>query len=173
MRAPRFRRAARQAGFSLIELMAAVTIFALIAAVTMQITDHAMDTSGQAQRARELRYLAEYKYEEVKVFEEFYDDILDGNFDDLEDERFKDFTWTLDIRDVVVFGNSNVEEAEYYFQDPADKEEEDTTTTTAPPTTGKAATPEELRELTLRVTAPDDAGPADYIEIVFLLPKVQ
>jgi prepilin-type N-terminal cleavage/methylation domain-containing protein len=172
MRSHHLRRGLCEAGFSLIELMAALTILGLITVVTSQITQHAADTASQAERARELRYLAEYKYEEVKTFEEFYDDILDGNFEDLENERFRDFRWTLDIRDVVVFGASNVEEAEYYFEDPDDNDDEDTTVT-APPANGANATPEELRELTLRVTAPEDAGPADYIEIVFLLPKVQ
>ena len=99
-----------------------------------------------------------------------FDDILEGDFSDV-DELYKDFTWTLDIRDVVVFGDSNAEEAEYYFESP--DENEDDTTAPAAGQAAAAAAPEELRELTLRVTAAAEGEPGDFIELIVLLPRVQ
>ena len=162
------RQRVRQAGFSLLELMAAVTIFLLIAATTMQIADHASDKAISARASRELRFLAEYRLEEIKIFEGDYDDILQGSFDDVDD-IYKDFEWELDIRDVVVFGQSSSEDAQYYFEEP-DNEESSTTGPNQPP----SGEPQELRELTLRVTAPTDGGgQGDSIEIVLLLPTLQ
>jgi len=158
----------RLRGFSLLELMAAVTIFLIIAAASMTITDSAADRALEARQARELRFLAEYRLEEIKVFEQEYDDILEGSFEDV-DEIYKDYEWELDIRDVVVFGQSTSEDAQYYFDEP-DKNEDDEASTTSNQPTGQ---PEELRELTLRVTAPSEEGNGDSIEIVLLLPTLQ
>ena len=159
----------RRDGFTLLELMTALAIFLIIAAATMEITDGANDLAIEARTSRELRYLAEYKLEQIKVFEEEFDDILTGDFGDFDDEdTYADYEWELGIDDMTVFGINSDEEAQYYWEAP-DKDEEQPQAGAAP-NQGK---PEVLREITLTVTAPESGGQRDSIKVITLLPTVE
>ena len=102
-------------------VLAARASEAVMALVSLQnSTDQALDSV----RARELRVLAERKMGEIQVFEAEYDDIYDNeDFDDYHDDLYDGWEWSLFIRDVVIFGTTNDEAAEYLFGDPEEDDE--------------------------------------------------
>lgn len=161
------------AGFSLIELMAAIMIFGLMASIWLVDLDRKTDLALGSVRARELRVLAERKLGEIAVFEAEMDDIFDN--EDLGKEygeQWDGWEWSLFIRDVVVFGETNDEAAEYLFGAPPEDDEEDES---AEEQQQRGET-QFLRELTLTVRAPggDDTGATDdSVTIVTFLPLVQ
>lgn len=165
-------RARGPSGFTLLELMAAMTIFGLMAAIWLVDLDRKTDLALGSVRARELRVLAERKLGEIAVFEAEMDDIFDNEkFDDEYGEEWEDWEWSLFIRDVVVFGETNDEAAEYLFGAPPEDDEDDQT---AEEQQQKGET-QFLRELTLTVRAPggDDTGATDdSVTIVTFLPLV-
>ncbi len=160
----------RERGFTLLEVIVAVAIFAFVAAVAGQTMANASYQSVAAQRARELRMLGEWKLGEVLTFEYFYDELNEGDFGDYG-ENWREWEWSLDIRDVTVFGESAAEDAEYLFGKPEEDEEE---TVPAPGAeTQKKGENQVLRELTLRITAPADEGDADTLELITFMPLVE
>jgi type II secretion system protein I len=178
----------RERGFTLLEILVAIAIFAFVAGAAMQTMSSADENAASAKRARELRMLAERKLGEILTFEAYYDDNMDGDFGDEYPEyktQFRDWKWQLEVRGspgppLIVFGISNAEDAQYLLGAPTD-EEKAAAATPASGTTGGAAQPgqpakkgdpQELRELTLRVTAPTDQGAADSVEIVTFAPVV-
>jgi len=168
------RRSAPAAGFTLIELLAAIAIFGLMTVTVLVGLDRATDMALTSVRARELRVLAERKLGEVQVFEREFDDIFDNErFDDEYGEIWEGWEWSLFIRDVVIFGETNDEAAEYLFGAP-DENDDDENTTDPDPQQQQGET-QFLRELTLTVRAPtgDDVGGADdSVTIVTFLPLV-
>jgi prepilin-type N-terminal cleavage/methylation domain-containing protein len=170
----------RAGGFTLIEILAAITIFAFIAAVAMATMANAGYLSSSGVRSRQLRTLAERKLGEVLLFESHYDDIDDGDFGDYEDlgEEFRDWKWQLDIRDVTVFGVSSQADAQYLFGEPTD-EEKTQATSGGGGNPGSASQQQKkgetqtLRELTLRVSAPAEDGSQDSVEILEFMPPVK
>ena len=169
------RRAPHAAAFTLLELLAAFVIFALMAAFALVDLGTKVDMALGSVRARELRILAERKLGEITLFEKEFDDILDWqDFEKDYGEVWEGWEWNLFIRDVVIFGETNDEAAEYLFGAPAEEEEDEPAQPGAgqPPQKGET---QFLRELTLTVRAPrgDDFGSVDdSVTIVTFLPLV-
>ena len=88
---------------------------------------------------------------------------------------WQDWRWQLDIRYVTMFGISTKEDAQYFFGAPTDEEKAAAQPaaggTPAPATPANKGAPQELRELTLRVSAPTDEG--DSVELIVLAPVIQ
>lgn len=159
----------RERGFTLLELLLALAIFGLLLTMSAGVLVDATDQVAIGRRSLELRYLAESKLGEIEVFEEEFDEILEGDFRD-RGEEFEGYEWSLDIRDVTVFGISNDENAPYYWPEDETAAEEDEESGQQQQQQGETQI---VRELRLRVSAPDDEGATDFIEIVTLLPLVE
>jgi len=171
-------RAARQprpadAGFTLLELMAAITIFSIMAGMVLVSLQDSTEMALTSVRARELRILAERKMGEILLFEAEFDDIYDNErFDDYDDELYDGWEWSLLIRDVVIYGDTNDEAAEFLFEDPGEDDETDPAATDAGAEEQKGET-QFLRELSLTVRAPTDDGEGgDSVTIITFVPLV-
>jgi len=182
----------RERGFTLLEILVAIAIFAFVAGAAMTTMSDSDYMAASGRRARELRMLAERKMGEILLFEQHYDEnlSLDGAFDQDYPEygdRFKGWTWNLEVRDIVTFGVSNQDDAQYLFGAPTDDEKQQAAAQTGsgstsgqPGTSGqqpgstapKLGKTQELRELTLKVTSPTDEGGGDTVEILMFAPKL-
>lgn len=168
-----------RSGFTLIELTAAILLFFIIVTFAYWAMGSSVDQSIRAETGRELRMLAERKLGEVAVFERFYDEQLGPEeFDDLPEEmreRYKDWTWQTDVRDVTVVGDQKDENAPPLYGEASDSatETKDESSSGTGGTAAKKGETQLLREIVLKVTAPGgDGGDGDSIEIVTYLPQV-
>ncbi len=168
-------------GFTLLELIAAITIFGFMSVMALVSMQNSTDQALDSVRARELRLLAERKMGEIQVFEAEFDEILDNrNFDSYGDELYDGWEWSLFIRDVVIFGTTNDEAAEYLFGAPANNDDENTDPAGTDPNANgdqeQEGETQYLRELTLTVTAPREdggGGGSDSVTIVTFVPLVE
>jgi prepilin-type N-terminal cleavage/methylation domain-containing protein len=174
-------------GFTLLEILVAVVIFAFVASAAMTVMADSDYMAASGKRARELRMLAERKLGEVLAFERHFDDLptTDGDFQSDYPEygdRFKGWTWSLEVDDFTVFGISSDPEAKYLFGAPTDDEKAQAAAQTSgagsssgasgqPGNASAAKTPEQkLRRLILRVSSPTDEGAGDTVEITMFAP---
>ena len=166
------RRSLAAAGFTLLELLVAISIFITMMTAILVFMDSSDVKVAGSLRARELRVLAEWKLGEVEIFEREFDDIFDDEDFDEYGDRWDGWTWSLGIRDVVIFGTTSDENAEYLFGAPDEDDEEQDQDAGGAPAEREGET-QFLRELTLTVKAPDDgAGENDSVTIVTFLPLV-
>ncbi len=163
---------ARTAGFTLLELLAAIAIFGIMAVSVIDHIDVVTTRALDSVRSRELRVLADFRLGHVTIFEREFDDIFVGqDFDDLDEDQWENWEWDLDIRDVVVFGTSSDEQAEYLFGEPEEADEINNPDQPGQPAANTGET-QFLRELTLTVRGPDIEGESDSVTIVTFLPLV-
>lgn len=171
-----------QRGFTLLEVLVAFAIFSFVAGAAIQTMSNCDHLSVSARRARDLRMLAERKLGEVLAFEEHYDagNVPEGTFEDYAEykDRFAEWTWQVEIRDVTVFGISTQEDAQYLFGEPTDDER----TAQSQPTGGQSGQPgqpakkgelQQLREITVRIASPAEEGTPDSVELVVFAPLVK
>lgn len=183
MRAPRRRR-----GLTLIEIVAALMIFALMGMYATWATAGAYDQALGAERARQLRMLAERQIGEALVFERVYDDErgdekpFEGLPDDLE-EMTRDWHWRLDVSDTTAFGENTDPAAPHLFGDATTDATAATTSSDTQQGGGsgtdgqsgaKKGEKQLLRQVILTVTAASESGDTDgdTVEIVMFLPPV-
>src|SRR5262245_17573107 len=172
----------RERGFTLLEIIVAVAIFAFIAGAAMQTMSSSDHLAGSALRARDLRMLAERMAGEVLTFDAHYEsEQRTGNFDGYQEykDRFDGWTWQVETRDVFVFGISSDENAEYLFGAPTDEEKTAQTATQSggqagqPGQPAKKSEPQKLREITVRVASPTEDGAPDSVELILFAPPLQ
>lgn len=167
-------RTAQRGGFTLLEIVMAMSIFFLVVSFSLVITADASDQALAAENARRLRMLAEMKAGEMAVFERYYDDEdgTDKSFENLPEELrelYRDWTWTLAIEDVTAFGKQKDENARYLFGEPdGESSTKDGTYPGAEPT--QKGDTQLLRQLVLTVKSPENEGEGDSIEIVTFMP---
>jgi prepilin-type N-terminal cleavage/methylation domain-containing protein len=181
-------RAPRSAGFTLLEVLIAIAIFAFVAGAAMATMSSSDELAIRAKRARELRMLAERLAGEILAFEQHYDDPNTGDFHGWSEygERFKDWTWDLEVRGspgppLYVFGVGSQDDAQYLFGAPTEEEK----TQSAQPASGAAAggqpgqtqsrgKAQEIRELVLTVKAPQEgSSETDSVQLVIFAPVVE
>lgn len=169
-------------GFTLLEIIVAVAIFAFIAGAAMQTMSSSGNLAGTAMRARDLRMLAERKMGEVLTFDAHYEaENLSGTFATYEEykDRFDGWTWQVETRDVYVFGIASDENAEYLFGAPTDDEKAAQTQTQTgggagqPGQPAKKSEPKKLREITVRVASPTEDGTPDSVELIMFAPPLE
>jgi prepilin-type N-terminal cleavage/methylation domain-containing protein len=192
----------RERGFTLLEILVAIAIFTFVAAAAMATMANSDQMAAAGRRARDLRMLAEVRMGEVLAFEKHWDEQgvgYEGDFGDHPEwgERFKDWKWQLDIRDVYVFGIASEDDAQYLFGQPTDDEKAEAASSQSQGSgaqsggtgaggggtgtggsggsggsTKKQGDPQKLRELTLRVSSPADEGAADSVELIVFAPTL-
>lgn len=173
----RQRRRPASSGFTLLEITVAMLIFFLIVSFAFVTMSDSVDQSLGAERARELRMLAERKLGEIAVFEGFHDtETPEGDFSDLPEEirqRYEKWTWKLEVRDVTVFGTQKDEAAAYLFEAPADaKATTDPAGSATDAASAKKGETQVLRELVLTISGPAEEGSGETLEVVTYLPQV-
>jgi prepilin-type N-terminal cleavage/methylation domain-containing protein len=169
-RAGRIPRAGRPAGgFTLLELVAAITLFALIIVYVLADREDSLRMSADARIIQTVQYLAGAKIDEIRHDPDAYSESEGGDFEELENDwqKFTDYTWELQIERVVVVGKSDDGDATYLFPD--DEEE------VAPEAAeGRKLTTRLLRRLTLTVRyepGGEDRTDLDVIIRTFLPPS--
>ena len=167
-------------GFTLLEVLVALAIFAFVASAAVQTMANSDYLAASARRARELRMLAERKLGEVLAFEQHYDDnyeLQDFDYPEYED-HFKDWKWQLDVRDVTVFGTATEDAPSLYGETDEEKEAQQnagasgSTAGTQPGQTQRKGEAQQVRELTLRVSAPAEGGASDSVQLIVFAPLV-
>lgn len=170
------RRGSRRAGFTLIEITAAMVIYFLIVTLAVWSMSDADDQSLDAERARQLRMLADLKLGEIAIFERHFDEPLgpEGFHDLPEDlrEEFADWEWQTEVGDRTIFGPVKDEHAPSLYESEASTDASQTPTETSSSAAKGKGESQLLREIVLKVTAPADDGEGDAIEIVTYLPQV-
>lgn len=179
------------AGFTLLEILVAIAIFTFVVAGAMATMANCHELAESGKRARDLRMLAEVRMGEVLAFEKHWDDQVpyEGDFADHPEwgERFRDWKWQFDIRDVYVFGVASEDDAQYLFGTPTDDEKAQATSQQQSsgasqqgggqqggqqPPAKKQGDPQKVRELTLRVSTPAEDGASDSVELVVFAPTL-
>jgi prepilin-type N-terminal cleavage/methylation domain-containing protein len=169
-------------GFTLLEIIVAVAIFAFISGAAMQTMSSSDHLAGSAMRARDLRMLAERKLGEALTFDAHYEaEQLSGDFKGYDEfkDRFDGWTWQVETRDVWVFGIASDENAEYLFGAPTEDEKAAQTQAQSGAQSGqpgqpaKKSEPRKLREITVRVASPSDDGTPDSVELIMFAPPLE
>jgi len=164
---PTTRGGGREGGFTLLELVVAITLFAFIIVQVLADREDSIAMSGEAKVIQTVRYLALSKIDEVRYDPERFGEGDSGDFTDLDpDERsYEDYTWDLEIKKVVAVGASEDSGESYLFED-----DEDTDPVTD--SEGNPVEPRYVRKMILTVSyAPRGEVQADLsIRIVTYLP---
>ncbi|MCU0727784.1 MAG: prepilin-type N-terminal cleavage/methylation domain-containing protein [Planctomycetes bacterium] len=112
------------AGFTLLELVAAISLFALIIVYVLADREDSIRMSADARLIQTVQYLAAAKIDEIRHDPDAYGESEGGDFEDLENDwqKFTDFSWELETERVVVIGKSDDRDATHLF--PEDEDEE-------------------------------------------------
>jgi len=161
------RRGVAEAGFTLLELVVAITIFAFIIVQVLADREESIAMSGRARVIQTVRLLALAKIDEVRYDPERYGEGDSGDFTDLyPDERFyENFTWDLEIKKVVAVGSGEDSGDSYLFEDDEDADP-------LSDADGNPVEPRYVRKMTLTVSyAPKgEVQPDLSIQVITYLP---
>jgi prepilin-type N-terminal cleavage/methylation domain-containing protein len=101
----------RESGFTLIELVAAIALFAFIVIEVLADREDSIRISADARVIQTVRYLAAAKMDEIAVFPDKFEESQSGAFDDLDEEAphqdFTSYTWDLEIERVLAIGSGD------------------------------------------------------------------
>ena len=102
-----------ESGFTLIELVAALALFAFIIIEILADRENSIELSADARVIQTVRYLAASKMDEIANFPDEYEDSQSGTFDDLEEgaphQDFKSYGWELEVERVLVVGSGDAD----------------------------------------------------------------
>jgi type II secretory pathway pseudopilin PulG len=133
-------------GFTLLELVASITLFSFIVISVLADREKSIRMSGDARIVQTVRYLAAAKLDEVRHDPEQFGDSDSGDFEEFQSDwqDFSAYSWEMRIEEKVAAGNSDDSEADYLFA-----EDEDA----PPPATpaGEPLKPKLVRQLTFTV----------------------
>ncbi len=136
----------RQAGFTLLEIVVALALFAFIVVEVLADREKSIGMSADARIIQTVRYLAMSKIDEIRHDPEALGEGDQGDFSDLNDDGqdFSNFLWEAKVERVVAVGVSE-EDDPYLFEEDDGAE---------PPldSEGKPLPPRYVRRLTLVVT---------------------
>jgi len=98
----------RESGFTLLELVAALALFAFIILEILADREDSIHMSGDARVIQTVRYLAAAKMDEIANFPDLFDDSQSGGFDELDEEApyqdFSSYSWDLEVERVLAVG---------------------------------------------------------------------
>jgi prepilin-type N-terminal cleavage/methylation domain-containing protein len=158
---------AAEAGFTLLELVVAITLFAFIIVQVLADREDSIEMSGRAKIIQTVRYLALAKIDEIRYDPERFGEGDSGDFTDLDPDSptYEDYTWEVEIKKVVVVGTGEDSGDSYLFEDDQD----------ADPVTdsdGNPVEPRSVRRMSLLVNyAPaGEVQPDLSIKVVTYLP---
>lgn len=160
-------RAGHDGGFTLLELVVAITLFAFIIVQVLADREDSIAMSGEARVIQTVRYLAASKIDEIRYDPERFGESDSGDFTELdpEDPTLENYSWDLEISKVVAIGNSEDSDSGYLFEDDEDQDP-------ATDSDGEPLEPRYVRKMTLTVSyAPGGDVQADLsIRVVTYLP---
>jgi prepilin-type N-terminal cleavage/methylation domain-containing protein len=115
----------RESGFTLLELVAALALFAFIIIEILADREDSIELSADARVMQTVRYLAAAKMDEIVNFPDEYEDSQSGAFDEMDEEApyqdFSPYTWDLEVERILVVGSGDSEvERLFDDEDPAD-----------------------------------------------------
>lgn len=118
------RSADRQTGFTLLELVVALSLFAIIVINVLADREKSIHMAADARVVQTVRYLAQSKVDEIKHDPEEYGDADSGDFEDLNTDwqDFTGYTWESKLERIVVVGSGEDSSDDYLF--PEDEEED-------------------------------------------------
>jgi prepilin-type N-terminal cleavage/methylation domain-containing protein len=166
--APPPARPAPAGGFTLLELLAAITLFSLIVVGFVSARNNAIDQAGRANDARILRYLAGHQMGRLRLGVNEKGDPYEvgedgGDFADLGD-AFAQYTWHVLIEEVIAAGRDADDEIPSLFEeDEADLTDEEK---------AKEGEPIKVLRVTLTVTPPE-ATEEEALTLVTFRPPPQ
>ncbi|MHC4471251.1 MAG: prepilin-type N-terminal cleavage/methylation domain-containing protein [Planctomycetota bacterium] len=146
-----------QAGFTLLELVVALVLFAFIVVEVLADRETSIKMSADARVIQTVRYLAAAKIDEIRHDPDRFGESDEDDFSYLNDEQnvqdFSHYRWELEMKRLVVVGASEDGEEDHLFEE--DEEEE-------PAQTGEggAVPPGYVRRLTLVVQFEPEGGEA-------------
>jgi prepilin-type N-terminal cleavage/methylation domain-containing protein len=152
---------ARNQGFTLLELVAAISLFALIIVYVLADREDSLRLSADAKIIQTVQYLAAAKIDEIRHDPESFGDSEGGDFSDLENDwqKFPEFSWELAVDRVAVIGKTEERGDSYLFTD--DEEAE-------PPTDaeGKDLPTRYVRRATLTIRFQTDGEERSDLDVV-------
>jgi general secretion pathway protein I len=159
-------RASGTGGFTLLELVLALTIFALIVVNVLADREKSIRIAGEAEVMQTVRYLAQSKIDEIRHDPSQYGDSDSGDFtdDDLQTDwqRYDFYTWSVEIERMVAVGTAaDDQDATYLFDDDKDA---------TPPQSadGKAIPPRYVRRVKLTVNYAPAGEPLPSLSILIV-----
>jgi hypothetical protein len=164
------RASARELGFTLLELVVALVLFAFIVVEVLADRETSIKMSADARIIQTVRYLAAAKIDEIRHDPERFGESDSDDFSYLNDQTqtqdFSPYTWELELERLVVVGSSEESDEEYLFEEDEDQDPVQTQD-------GSPVKPRYVRRLTLIVRfepAGADAREDLSIKIVTYIP---
>lgn len=154
-------------GFTLLELVVAVSLFAVVIVDVLADQEKSLKMAGDARALQVVRYLAQAKMDQIVYDPSQLGDSNSGDFSDMNTDyqNFDAYTWDEEIQQIVAVGTSQQSSDTYLFPDDAN----------ATPLTNandKPVTPRYVRRVTLTVSfAPDGTPRPDLsVKVVTYIP---
>jgi prepilin-type N-terminal cleavage/methylation domain-containing protein len=159
----RGRPGALQAGFTLLELVVAMVLFAFIIIEVLADRETSLQISADARNTQIVRYLAAYKIDEIRHDPDTFGESDSGDFEELQTDwqDFTAFSWEMEVTKVVAVGSSEDAGADYLFEE--DSEEAPSTTAD-----GEALDPQYVRKLRLTVRFEPDGVPRPDLSLTVI-----
>lgn len=100
-------------GFTLLEVMVAIAIFALGSVSVLAIRTNSYREARAARDYNTARYLLQVQMEEVLLEPKEFEDGDEGEFEDIEDEAVRArYTWRVELEEINLLGGEDDEEEE-------------------------------------------------------------
>lgn len=110
----------RESGFTLLELVAALALFAFIIIEILADREDSIELSADARVIQTVRYLAAAKMDEIANFPDKFEESQSGAFDELDEKApyqdFSSYSWELEVERVLAVGSGD-SDAERLFDD--------------------------------------------------------